>query len=1229
MGLGVFEPRFRRIAGVVLGVVTAGAALGVAVPPPAFAATAPTISSGVAAYTPSSTPGAPAGTPLASQFDVLTLVSGGAASVNTSSLYVVTTPSSGSVSATPSASNGIITFQPSSTTSGPQILQFAYCSPGYTYPNSTACTTSTLTFEPVASIQAVGESLSVGGSDAVVVQNVGMAVTGPASLPIGSTVSLSVASAPEQVPSTVPYGTGSISVTSLAGMTDIIPVPSGLSYVQGSLSVTGGDSTTSGQLTVTYCTASGTGCTAQLGVGNYQTTAPYFELALPSTTTVPAGSQYTVPTVTAQFTVSGTAGSVADLALTETMAGVTVQNGVSAQPLAFDGYPTSIGTTADPPPYQMPTPMFTGTIAAVPGQPAITSLLPGNAQVTVGWNPPSTTGGNSITGYVITWYVAGSVAGSTSVGNLASTTIGNLTDGTAYTFTVAATNSVGTGPASSPDGPVDPFTTPGAPTIGTAVAGNTEATVAWTVGPDNGALIESYTITPYIGTTAQTPVVVNAVAGTSTDPTPGYSDSYVITGLTNGTAYTFVVSESNLAGASQTSFASNAVTPAVSITPPSAPTIGVASAGKGTATVTWTVGSDNGAVISDFVITPYIGVTAQAPLTITAGAVGSSTDPTPNAQDSTTISGLTNGTTYSFTVAATNSGGTGQPSALSNLVTPYTVPSTITIGTAVAGSSSATVAWKVGSDGGSAITYFIITPYANGVAQATVNVPAVSGSSTSPTQGSSDSFVLSGLVDGTSYSFRVRAVNAAGTSLYSAASNTVTPATVPGAPTIGTATSGNTQATVTWTVGPNNGSAITSFTVTPYVGTTAGTPVVVTAGATGSATAPTPGASDSATITGLTNGTAYTFTVAATNAVGTGPASSASNTVTPATVTSVLGVSVTLTSDGTDQVSTYEVRFETSSSGALTAGSEIVLTFAPGTVLPPSSSDYAISAGAGTATVSGVTLTPAGSSSGPTAVITLGTASIAGSDDVSMVISSLRNPLVASATDECTVRTSADTSPVSAAYGIVGAGAVHGYYLVASDGGVFSFGGASYYGSMGGHHLNQPVNGMTVTPDGKGYWLVASDGGIFTFGDAHFYGSLGNAHLNAPIVGMATARDGKGYWLVASDGGIFTFGDAHFYGSGGGHRLDAPIVGMAATPDGGGYWLVAADGGVFAFGDAPFHGSAARLVLSAPIVGITADVTTDGYWLTGADGGIFTGGAPFYGSLGNVHLNAPIVGFGS
>ena len=76
---------------------------------------------------------------------------------------------------------------------------------------------------------------------------------------------------------------------------------------------------------------------------------------------------------------------------------------------------------------------------------------------------------------------------------------------------------------------------------------------------------------------------------------------------------------------------------------------------------------------------------------------------------------------------------------------------------------------------------------------------------------------------------------------------------------------------------------------------------------------------------------------------------------------------------------------------------------------------------------------------------------------------------------------------------------------------------------------------MAATPDGKGYWLVASDGGIFSYGDATFYGSTGAIRLNKPIVGMAATPDGKGYWLVASDGGVFTFGDAGFYGSTGAH----------------------------------------------------------------------------------------------
>ncbi len=64
-----------------------------------------------------------------------------------------------------------------------------------------------------------------------------------------------------------------------------------------------------------------------------------------------------------------------------------------------------------------------------------------------------------------------------------------------------------------------------------------------------------------------------------------------------------------------------------------------------------------------------------------------------------------------------------------------------------------------------------------------------------------------------------------------------------------------------------------------------------------------------------------------------------------------------------------------------------------------------------------------------------------------------------------------------------------------------------------------------------GYWLVASDGGVFSFGDAGFYGSLGGTTLNKPVVGIAPTPDGKGYWLVASDGGVFSFGDAGYLGS--------------------------------------------------------------------------------------------------
>ena len=200
-----------------------------------------------------------------------------------------------------------------------------------------------------------------------------------------------------------------------------------------------------------------------------------------------------------------------------------------------------------------------------------------------------------------------------------------------------------------------------------------------------------------------------------------------------------------------------------------------------------------------------------------------------------------------------------------------------------------------------------------------------------------------------------------------------------------------------------------------------------------------------------------------------------------------------------------------------------------------------------------------------------------------------------------------------------------GFWLLGKDGGVFSFGTAKYYGSIGHLHGAKQVVSMAADPDGVGYWFVGGDGGIFAY-KAPFWGSTGAIKLTKPIVAMAPTPSGKGYWMVASDGGIFAFGDAGFYGSTGAINLHKPIVGMSPTPSGKGYWLVASDGGIFAFGDAKFFGSTGNMTLNEPIVGMASAPSGKGYWFVARDGGIFGfGDAPFFGSAVNGNP-APVVG---
>ena len=195
----------------------------------------------------------------------------------------------------------------------------------------------------------------------------------------------------------------------------------------------------------------------------------------------------------------------------------------------------------------------------------------------------------------------------------------------------------------------------------------------------------------------------------------------------------------------------------------------------------------------------------------------------------------------------------------------------------------------------------------------------------------------------------------------------------------------------------------------------------------------------------------------------------------------------------------------------------------------------------------------------------------------------------------------------------------NGYWLVASDGGVFSFGHATFRGSTGAIQLTQPIVSIAPTPSGKGYWLVASDGGVFSFGDAHFYGSLGTIKLQAPIVAAVATPNGKGYWLVASDGGVFAFGNAHFYGSGAGVWKNGTVVDIASTSNGAGYELLVSDGTVMAFGNAPKLGNATS---GAAAVSIVRSPHT-GYWIVGRDGRVYAvRGAKYSGSANSTAVDA-------
>ena len=468
--------------------------------------------------------------------------------------------------------------------------------------------------------------------------------------------------------------------------------------------------------------------------------------------------------------------------------------------------------------------------ASAPG-----SLTPtfGNGSVGLAWTVPTSNGGTSISDYVVQYRtdVVGSIwtTFNDGVGVGTTATVTGLTNGTAYRFRVAAFTGVGTGTYSS-EVTETPRAVPSAPTGLSGVPGNARVVLTWTAAVANGAAVTDYIV--------EFKTVAAATWSTFSDGT-STATTATVTNLQNGTEYLFRVSAVNSVGSGSASSQVGPYTPAM---PASAPTGLTPTFGNGAVSLSWTApGSNGGSAITDY------AVEYKTPAAATWSTFADGTSTTTSA----TVTGLTNGTAYMFRVAAINSVGIG---TYSNEVTetPRAVPSAPTGVAGVPGNVQVALTWTAPAANGSAITDYMVE--FKTVAAATWSTFA-DGTSTAT------SATVTGLTNGTAYLFRVKAVNAVGASVESAEAGPITPRTVPGIPTGFVVTPQNSQVALSWAAPTSDGGApITDYVVqfkTPAAPTWSTFDDGMSAGT-------------SATVTGLTNGTAYLFRVAAVNVAGTG-----------------------------------------------------------------------------------------------------------------------------------------------------------------------------------------------------------------------------------------------------------------------------------------------------------------------------------------------------------------------